>query len=233
MTAGVVAALKAEARTAGSPVRRSIHAWELADGTLVDVSGMGCAAAARSAAALVDAGATALVSWGMAGGLDPALAAGTVCLPTTIVSLDGASFATDRQWRECVGLTVAGRCAVVAGRLLTTARSIDEPLAKAAAFRDTGAGAVDMESLAVAEVAAELGIPFIAVRVVVDTAADALPGAVVAASAGGQVNLLRLLRGLLRSPRDLVPLLRLAGRYRTAMRTLVAVARTGALAAPA
>src|SRR2546429_6504374 len=36
--------------------------------------------------------------------------------------------------------------------------------AKAAAFRDTGAAAVDMESLAVAEVAGSHELPFIAVR---------------------------------------------------------------------
>ena len=230
MTAGVVAALKAEARTLGSPSRRGVPSWTLADGTLVVLSGMGRAAAARSAGALVDVGATVLVSWGMAGGLDPALAAGTVCLPATVISSDGASFGTDIHCRELVGATVSARCVVAFGKLLTAARPIDDVCAKAAAFRETGAQAVDLESLAIAEVAARRGVPFIAVRVIVDTARDALPAAVTAASTGGQVNLLRLLAGLMRSPRDVVPLLRLAGRYRTATRALAAVARAGALA---
>ena len=44
-----------------------------ADGTLVAIAGMGGTAAAAAACKLVEAGAAALVSWGMAGGLDPAL----------------------------------------------------------------------------------------------------------------------------------------------------------------
>jgi hypothetical protein len=74
------------------------------------------------------------------------------------------------------------------------------------------------------------GLPFIAVRVIVDTAADTLPGAVLAASSAGQVQIGRLLKGLARSPRDIGPLLRLALRYRAARRGLVTVAHSGALA---
>jgi hypothetical protein len=87
-----------------------------------------------------------------------------------------------------------------------------------------------MESLAVADVAARHGLPFIAVRVIVDTASDQLPQSVAAASTTGQVALGRLLGGLLRSPQDLPDLYRLAMRYRIAIRSLRAVARTGALA---
>jgi adenosylhomocysteine nucleosidase len=229
LSAGVVAALMAEARTVGSPIQRS-NPSTLADGTLVAVSGMGCAAAASAAQILIDAGATALVSWGMAGGLDPRLQAGTICLPGIVISRSGATFATDHHWRELVAAAIAAPRVVVNGKLLTVARAIEDIPGKSAAFRETGAVAVDMESVAVADVAAGCGVPFIAVRVIVDTADDALPSAVSAASNAGQVSIRRLLQGLMRSPSELVPLLRLAQRYRTATRALVAVARTGALA---
>jgi hypothetical protein len=62
------------------------------------------------------------------------------------------------------------------------------------------------------------------VRVIVDTAADVLPRAVVAASRAGQVSLRRLLGGLAMAPLELVPLIRLAQRYRAATRSLSAVA---------
>ena len=78
-----------------------------------------------------------------------------------------------------------------------------------------------MESLAVAQVAAAHGLPFVAVRVIVDTAADALPRAVVAASLerpGADVAAAR--RDCRWRLRNLVPLIRLAGRYRTATRSL-------------
>ncbi len=228
--AGVVAALDAEARTLGPLVRRENGLWLTAEGILVAVSGVGCAAAAESARALIEAGANALVSWGMAGGLDPALAAGTVCLPSAVISATGAQFATDPHWREVLRAAIDGRRTVVEGSLLTHTGAIDRVEAKQTAFRETGAVAVDMESTAIAAVAATAGLPFLAIRVIVDGAGDALPRSVVAASTTGQVRMARLIRGLIRSPTDIVPLLRLAKRYRAATQTLKAVARTGALA---
>jgi len=230
--AGVVAALDMEARTLGS-LRRHDGLLSVGDGTLVAVSGMGCTAAATAAQALVDAGATALVSWGLAGGLDPDLTSGTICLPTLVVSREGATFPTDVHWRAILTAAITDGRAVVGGKLLTSAGAIADVAGKAAAFRDTGAVAVDMESMGVAQVAARHELPFIAVRVIVDTAGDAIPGAISAAIGAGRVRLARLLLGLLRSPAQVAPLIRLARRYRTAARTLAAVARTGALASVA
>ena len=59
--AGVVAALDLEARSFRPKTRRRDGLFEVGDGTLVVVSGMGRAAAVGAAGALVDAGATALV----------------------------------------------------------------------------------------------------------------------------------------------------------------------------
>jgi hypothetical protein len=87
-----------------------------------------------------------------------------------------------------------------------------------------------MESVSVARVAAEHKLPFICVRVIIDTAADALPRAVLAASAGGRVRIARLLAGLIVAPGDVGALLRLTQRYRIAMRALKVVARSGPLA---
>jgi adenosylhomocysteine nucleosidase len=228
--AGVVAALELEARTLGLPVRHSAGLSEIGDGTLVAVSGIGTAAAAAAARALVEAGAAALVSWGMAGGLDPALRAGTVCIPRLVVSHEGAKFATDPDWRELVSAAIGVRRPVVEGALLTSRRAIADITGKAAAFRDTGAVAVDMESAAIAEVAADRRVPFFAIRVVVDTAADFLPDAVVAASGAGSLRISRLLLELLRAPSDIAGVIRLGARYRTARGALRAVANTGALA---
>ncbi|MGH8210921.1 MAG: hypothetical protein ACREU6_15285, partial [Steroidobacteraceae bacterium] len=74
-------------------------------------------------------------------------------------------------------------------------------------------------------------LPFIAMRVIVDSAADTLPQAVTAAADGaGHLQVWRLLGALARAPTDLAPLLRLARRYRAASRSLAAVARIGSLA---
>jgi adenosylhomocysteine nucleosidase len=228
--AGVVAALDLEARSFRPTTRRGDGLLEVGDGTLLAVSGMGRAAAVGAAGALVDAGATALVSWGLAGGLDPGLQAGTICLPSTVVSRDGAAFATDLHLREILTAAISRRLVIVSGKLLTSAVAIEDVAAKAAAFAETGAVAVDMESAGVAQVAASNKLPFVAVRAIVDTAGDTLPRAVLAAGTEGRVRFARLILGIASSPREIAPLLRLANRYRAATRALGAVARTGALA---
>ncbi len=227
---GVVAALEAEARTLGVAARRPDGLASFGDGALLAVSGMGATKAAAAARRLVDAGASALMSFGLAGGLDPKLYAGTVVLPGEVISRDGARFPTSTQWRRQLCLAVAAMKPVADGCLLTTAQPIDTVEAKAAAFRETGAVAVDMESVSVAAVAAASDLPFMAVRVVVDGAGDALPQAVLAASRGGRFRVLPLVCGLAVAPRDIAALIRLSLRYRAATRSLAAVVRDGHIA---
>ena len=222
---GIVAALAAEARALGpSMPRAGPNAFsefsQLHDGTLLAVSGIGGPAAGAAACALVEAQVSSLMSFGLAGALDPALAAGTIMLPGELISRDGARFVTCKTWREQVAASLGSGSAVSMGTLLTSARAIETPSEKAAAFRESGAAAVDMESAAVAEVAAAHRLPFIAVRVIVDTAGDALPPTVIAASTAGRVQIGRLIAGLVAAPREIAALIRLARRYRMAMRSL-------------
>ncbi len=230
--AGVVAALDREARTLGPGLRGDSGFDVLADGTLRAVSGMGCTAAGLAARKLVDAGAKALVSWGMAGGLDSDLRAGAVCLPREVVAPDGMRFATAASWRDMLTASIASCRPVASGALLTCLQPIVGVPAKATARRDTGAVAVDMESSAVAEVAAASHVPFMAIRVIVDTALDAIPASVAAAAESGEIRIGRLLLGIARSPGDVMPLVRLARRYSAAMGSLRAVGKLGRLAPP-
>ncbi len=229
---GIVAALPAESRPLGAAGRPRHHPGTLADGSLLILSGVGPAAAAEGARRLAAAGARALISWGMAGGLDPALEAGTVVLPGEVMSPDGSLFTTARDWRERVSCAIAAHQQVCSGRLLTRGEALGSIAAKALAFRQTAAVAVDMESSAVAEVAASLCVPFLAVRAIVDTASDTVPRAALAAATvdAGALRIGRLLAALARAPGELPALVRLARGYRTARGALTAVARSGALA---
>jgi len=163
------------------------------------------------------------MTFGMAGGLDPTLEAGSVVLPRELISEAGTRWLASRSWRERVAAAVSPLRAVTEGNLLTSVRAIDTPAGKTAAFRATGAAAVDMESAAVAEIAGKHNLPFIAVRVIVDTAADKLPRAVVNASRAGKVHIGRLVAGLVVAPGEIVALIRLAQRYRIAIRSLTAI----------
>jgi len=144
-----------------------------------------CAAAdparARSGARrLLREGAGVLVSFGIAGGLDPKLAPGDLVLAERITSPDGDTVAADpglhAAWAaaaEAAGLHHVG------GSLLESARILASVAEKRAAHRSSGALAVDMESRAVAGVAAEAVVPFIAVRAIADPAGRPLPRSVI------------------------------------------------------
>ncbi|HUI60937.1 MAG TPA: hypothetical protein VLX90_11970 [Steroidobacteraceae bacterium] len=230
---GIVCALDQEARHLGPATQRG-PLGSLADGTLVSISGMGPEAASQGARALVAAGAAALATWGMAGGLDPALTAGDILLPDRVTGGDGSLRETVAGWRERLSAAISAKHAVTGGTLLTRAAVVACAAEKAALFRSTGAAAVDMESLAVATVADQHHLPFIAVRVIVDRADDDLPGIVTrAADQAGRLRIGRVLSGLMRAPSQLAPLVRLSRRYRAARRSMSAVgplAATGAYA---
>lgn len=229
---GVVAALDFEARSLG---KRS-------DYTLVSVSGIGADNAARAARSLAAAGAAALLSWGVAGALDPALRCGTAVLPHEVLAT-GRRFETDRHWRQAVASALQGKVTLDSGALITSDVAVASAAHKASLFQHSGAVAVDMESAAVAAVAAELALPFLALRVVLDTAHDSLPDSVVrsfqarahgapGAAAAGAASAVGAASAagpriwpLLCAPGDWGGLLRLAAQYRVAGRALRACGR--------
>jgi adenosylhomocysteine nucleosidase len=226
---GIVAALETEARPLGA-LPRGVPYGELLDGSLLAVSGVGTAAAERSAAALVAGGARALASWGFAGALDPALAPGCVFLPHEVSMGQGAALPTASGWRELIAAALGGLVQAGSnGRLVTSSHVVASRAAKAACRSETGAAAVDMESFAIAQVAERHELPFVCVRVIVDGAGDALPPAVVRAGTAGPLRTAALLSELVRSPSQWAAVLRLARRYATARRALHAVARAGCL----
>ena len=227
---GIVCALASEARHLGPTVRLTEPLRSLPDGTLVAVTGMGRAAASNGARQLIEAGARALASWGMAGGLDPTLKPGSIVLPVEVLSYDGKLLNTSTGWRERLGRALGTHTPVVGGRLLTTSRAVGSVEHKAELFQATGAAAVDMESAAIGEVAEQQQLPFIAVRVIVDGASDVLPRAVTAAAdREGHLHIWRLIGALARAPTELAPLIRLARRYGAANRSLARIARMGSL----
>jgi adenosylhomocysteine nucleosidase len=227
---GIVAALTAEARTLG-PVRAN-QINTLRDGSLLMVSGMGPQAATRAALALVGAGARSLLSFGLAGALDPGLRAGAMLLPAAVTDGTGAIHRTCDAWRELLAARAGAGADHHGGTLLSVIQPLLTASAKSEAWGRTHALAVDMESFAIGSVALGEQIHFAVARVVVDTAGDSLPDSIVRATgARGELNYPRLVCGLLRTPAEILALLRLARRYRPALDALRHLGRQG-LAAP-
>lgn len=184
-------------------------------------------AAARMVGTRLDAageGVTALLSFGIAGGLDPALRAGDLVVGTRVRGRGGA-WATDPVWAATLARVTGARLGAVAG----AAGVVADPGAKRALRRATDALVVDLESEAVAILAAARGLPFAVLRAVADTAADALPrAAAVGLTADGRMAPGRVALALLRRPGELPGLLRAAARARVALAALRGVAELSA-----
>jgi adenosylhomocysteine nucleosidase len=187
--------------------------------------------AARTAAAiarLIDEGAAGLVSFGICGGLDPALASGAVVLPRQIQAESGGRYSADGKWHASLAeaLRLTGT-APVTGELLGCTAIVDTPARKAALFGASGAVAVDLESHLVAQAAHAAGIPFVVLRSVADAAARGLPPAVlIGLDAAGRPALGPVLASVMRHPGQIPALLQVALDTRRAFRGLRRAARS-------
>jgi adenosylhomocysteine nucleosidase len=200
---GIVVGLAAEARLA-RPL-----------GGVVAVGGGAAVGARRAAEALADRGVTGLVSFGLAGGLDPALPAGAVLVP-------GAVWRGGRH--EAVDATLARALGGVSPHVLLCGTAVVFTAAeKARLWRETGCAAVDLETGAVASVAAARGLAFAVLRVVCDPAGRGLPpAALVALDGRGAMGVGRVLASVLARPRQVPALLGLAREATVARRALAA-----------
>ena len=155
---------------------------------------------------MVKEGCVALVSFGIAGGLEPGLAPGTLVIGDGVWST-GDFHPCDPSWISKLQAALPG---ARMGRVAASPTVITSPEDKRALHQASGgAMAVDMESLGVAEIAAHAGVPFVILRALADPAERALPKA---AAEGlddqGNVRLGAVLWSLLRDPSQLPGLIR-------------------------
>ncbi len=184
-------------------------------GGAVAIGGGGKGAARTAAERLLAGGAEALVSFGLAGGLDPALRPGAILVPEAVLAA-GRLWPVDPALARRLGAPVAGKI-LGAGTIAATAAE------KRRLHAATGAVAVDLESGAVAEAATRAGRPFAVLRAICDPAERGLPPAALAAfGAGGAIAVSRLLGSLLSRPGQLAAVFALARDAAAARRAMAA-----------
>ena len=176
--------------------------------------------------ALADGRVRAVLSFGVAGALQPGLRVGDAVVAATV--RDGrARLYADPAWTARLAALTGARPADIAG----SDEAAAAPEAKASLRLRTAAAIVDMESHVAARAAAARSLPFAALRVVSDLDSDGLPAAAVAGMrADGGVDVGAVIRGLARDPRQLPDLIRTARDSAAAFRAL-SHARTAAGAA--
>jgi hopanoid-associated phosphorylase len=164
------------------------------------------------------AGCSGLISFGVAGGLASNLAPGTCVIGSSVID-DDDERATDARWASRLARLIPGS---VQGSIVGVREPIAHAQAKRRLHETTGAIAVDMESHMVARAAEQHGVPFAAIRVVVDPVERTIPRSALAGSrSDGTVDPRAVLRSLVRYPGDLFGLIRMSLDARVARATLV------------
>ncbi len=163
----------------------------------------------------------AVISFGIAGGLDPALAPGDIVIGTGVHAA-GKRWPCTPEIAASFGRRLAPiRTRVIVADVAGEEKAVLTPDSKSELHGRTAAAAVDMESHVAAAFAAEHGLPFGIVRVVCDPASRALPAlAANALKPNGEPDLPALLAALAARPTAIGALLVLARDSGRAFRTL-------------
>lgn len=243
-TIGVVAALPAEARVLTRAADKMMQGLPAKGKIVVRQSGIGLQAARRQAKYLADIS-ELLVSFGVSGGLHPALKTGDLVLADRVLTWDPGLFLTAARKQndkaaphklsptQALPLSFradAGLIDYIAekfqentihfyqGPILCSPKPISTAASKVSAHRLTGALAVDMESCAVCEVAEEAGLPFFCLRAVCDSADQTVADTLLAmVDDQGNPRIGYLLAHLVRRPWLLQDVIQMACRFRQAL----------------
>jgi adenosylhomocysteine nucleosidase len=166
------------------------------------------AATAAAIRRAIDAGAEALLSFGLAGGLVPGLRPGTIVVADRVVAAS----------RPPLALRVDARRGPVAAADAIVAEAAE----KAALQARTGALCVDLESGLVAEA----GLPYAVLRAIADPAERSLPpAALLGLRPDGTPDVAAVLRSLVRAPGQFPSLARVALETRAALQALARLGR--------
>ena len=191
----------------------------ITNSALVALSGIGAERAYTAAALLISQGATSLLSWGCAAALDESLNAGCLILPKRIIRATGEIHLVSTEWHR--RLCQASKLPVRTDALVESNAIIRTSAEKRALAKRTQAAATDMESAAQAWLAKERGLPFVAIRAIVDTVSTDIPENVLnALDPQGTISVWKLLFGCCLKPGDWIKTVQLGIQFNAAQRTL-------------
>jgi hopanoid-associated phosphorylase len=222
---GIVVALPEELTTLTSKKIGKGGSLSMADNLRLAYSGAGAVNAEAASERLVAEGATRLISWGCAAALDSSLKPGDLVLADKLMDAGQNEIIIDAGWHGEVKTGLAKFAAVHAGCLIESKSLVSSGRDKKQLRALTGAVALDMESIAIAKVARQHGLPFLAIRAIADPVDMDLPLAINhSLNDQGDVVLGRLLRFLVTHPAELPGLITLGLHFNAARKTLKSIA---------
>mgnify|MGYP001828063893 CR=1 FL=1 len=218
---GIVAALQFEAGClTGTPVRPGICQTVTPD-VFVFCAGVGQQNARQAAQALIDANVDALVSWGVAGALDPGLVSGDTLLPEAVRDEAQHIYPVNDAWHASLKTRLDHQHVYADGTLLSTQAMQNDERQKSDLYQATKARAIDMESAAVASTALDANKPYVVVRTIFDTSSMRIPASSTnATDQYGQVSIPKLAKGLIMKPAELLQYPQMIASFAQARRSL-------------
>ena len=162
-----------------------------------------------------------IISFGVAGGLNPSLKSGDIVIATEVVAAGQRWPAVSSLTASLIASTEEQRYSIVPGILAGVEEIVLGQVGKAALRVTTGADAVDMESHIAAKYAAENDLPFAGVRVISDPAHRALPELTAKAlKPNGNVDIWKIMRGIAKNPKAIPELISTGRDFSRALRSL-------------
>jgi adenosylhomocysteine nucleosidase len=198
----------------------------ITDDKIIANAGAGPDNAKLAAEQLIAHGAQQLISWGCAAALKPELKPGDLVLATQLIDADLAVIKIDANWINFNQQKLQQHLIIQSGEIAESKTLVTSSTEKKQLQVKTGAIAVDMESIAVAKVAEQHQLPFLAIRAIADPANMDLPKAISAAlNNQGDIELGKLLQFLAMHPSELPGLIKLGLHFHAAQKTLKLIAK--------
>lgn len=226
MITGIVVALPEELSTLTSKKIDKGCCVFITDAIVLAYSGAGADNARAASELLITQGATRLISWGCAAALGETLKPGDLVLADTLIDAEGAQIGIHPDWLKFTKNLLSTCLKVHTGSLTESSSIVATGNGKKHLHTQTGAIALDMESVAVAKVAGLNNLPFLAIRAIADPVDMDLPKAVNhSLNNQGDIVLGKLLLFIALHPAELPGLIKLGLHFNAAKNTLKLVAK--------
>ena len=225
MITGIIIALPDEISSLTSKKINKGECITINGNILLALSGAGPENAIKASELLLEKGANRLISWGCAAALHPDLKPGDLVLADNLLSADKQQLSIDSPWLKHVTEQLSALNPIT-GRLAESHTIVADSIDKKTIHQQSGAIALDMESIAVAKTALLNNCPTLVIRCIADPVSMSLPKAVsYALNNEGDVVLPKLLWFLLTHPSELPGLIKLGSHFNAAKNKLKLAAK--------
>jgi adenosylhomocysteine nucleosidase len=223
---GIVVALPEELSTLTSKKIDKGCCVFISDAIVLAYSGAGADNARTASELLITQGATRLISWGCAAALSETLKPGDLVLADALIDAELTQLGIDPEWLRFTKNLLSSHLQVHTGYLAESKSIVATDKDKQHLHTQTGAIALDMESIAIAKVAQQNNLSFLAIRAIADPVNMDLPKAINhSLNNEGDIVLSKLLSFIVLHPAELPGLIKLGLHFNAAKNTLKLIAK--------